>query len=207
MGLREMKAARTRRQIAEVAVSAFIEHGYDETTMEQIAELAEIGTSTLYRYFPSKELLILEPFSEVLDFGHYLRARPADETAGEALAGALLDLADQFSDPSRRIPDIRRIIDASAVPRARLWDIFLDSRAEFEAALAERMGLSQHDHAVQISAGIALDIFYRVDEQWKGDHEKDYRVLFRDALASLSTSPIVLPTIPSRPSPVGDPVL
>ena len=186
-------------------MSAFIEHGYDETTMEQIAEAAEIGTSTLYRYFPSKELLILEPFSEVLDFGHYLRARPDEETPAEALTGALLDLADQFSDPSRRIPDMRRIIDASAVPRARLWDIFLDSRADFEAALAERMGLPPHDAAVQISAGIALDIFYRVDEQWKGDHDKDYRVLFRDALETLATSPIVLPTVPSRQPPTGEP--
>ncbi|GAB3598614.1 TetR family transcriptional regulator [Microbacterium tumbae] len=191
-----MKAARTRRQIAEVAVSAFIEQGYDETTMEQIAEAAEIGTSTLYRYFPSKELLILEPFSEVLDYAHFLRARPADEPVGEALAGALLDLADEFADPARRITEIRRIIDASAVPRARLWDVFLDSRAEFETALAERMGLAPTDHAVQISVGIALDIFYRVDEQWKGDHDKDYRVLFREALASLGSTEIVMPRLP-----------
>jgi hypothetical protein len=75
--------------------------------------------------------------------------------------------------------------------------VFLDSRAEFESALAERMGLSPTDHAVQISVGIALDIFYRVDEQWKGDHDKDYRVLFREALASLNSTEIVLPHLPS----------
>lgn len=188
-----MKAARTRRQIADVAVSAFIEQGYDETTMEQIAEAAEIGTSTLYRYFPSKELLILEPFAEVLDFGYFLRARPQDEPLEEALANALLDLADEFADPSRRITEIRRIIDASAVPRARLWDVFLNSRADFEHALAERMNHQPTDHVVQITAGIALDIFYRVDEQWKGDHEKNYGVLFREALTSLSIAQIVVP--------------
>ncbi|GAB3631869.1 hypothetical protein GCM10027421_12220 [Microbacterium shaanxiense] len=192
-----MKAARTRRQIAEVAVSAFIEQGYDETTMEQIAEAAEIGSSTLYRYFPSKELLILEPFAEVLDFGRFLRARPADEPVEEALAGALMDLADEFADPSRRITEIRRIIDASAVPRARLWDFFLNSRADFEHALAERMNRQPTDHVVQITVGIALDIFYRVDEHWKGDHEKDYRVLFREALMSLSNAEIVVPRMPA----------
>lgn len=193
-----MKAARTRRQIADVALSAFIEQGYDETTMEQIAEAAEIGSSTLYRYFPSKELLILEPFAEVLDFGHYLRARPEDEPVEEALAGALLDLADEFADPSRRITEIRRIIDAAAVPRARLWDFFLNSRADFEHALAERMNLQPTDHIVQITVGIALDIYYRVDEQWKGHHDKDYGVLFREALESLSDAEIVLPRLPAE---------
>jgi AcrR family transcriptional regulator len=191
-----MKAERTRRQIADVAVTAFIEQGYDETTMEQIAEAAEIGTSTLYRYFPSKELLILEPFAQVLDYGRYLRARPADEPVDVALAAALLDLADDFADPDRRITEIRRIIDASAVPRARLWDFFLDSRADFEAALAERMGREPTDHSVQVTVGVALDIFYRVDEQWKGDHGQDYRDLFREALASLRTTTIILPTLP-----------
>jgi hypothetical protein len=104
-----------------------------------------------------------------------------------------MDLADEFADPSRRITEIRRIIDASAVPRARLWDFFLNSRADFEHALAERMNRRPTDHIVQITVGIALDIFYRVDEQWKGDHDKDFRVLFREALESLSTSEIVVP--------------
>lgn len=191
-----MKAARTRRQVADVAVTLFIEQGYDETTMEQIAEAAEIGTSTLYRYFPSKELLLFEPFSDVIDFGRYLRARPEDEPVGEALAGALLDLADAFVDPAKRITEIRRIVDASAVPRARLWDVLLDRRADFEAALADRMQLPPSDHSVQVSAGIALDVFARVDEQWKGDHSKDYRGLLRDALTSLPTTSIVLPSLP-----------
>jgi AcrR family transcriptional regulator len=195
MGLREMKAARTRRQIADVAVTAFIEQGYDETTMEQIAELAEIGTSTLYRYFPSKELLLLEPIAEVLDFAHFLRDRPADEPVGLALAGMLLDLAEAYADPAKRIPEIRRIVDASAVPRARLWDVFLDSRADFEAALAERMHLDPSDHSVQVTAGIAIDVFARVDEQWKGDHRKDYPVLVREAIASLPETRIVLPSL------------
>jgi AcrR family transcriptional regulator len=196
VGLRETKAARTRLQIADVAVTAFIQHGYDETTMEQIAEAADIGTSTLYRYFPSKELLILEPFAQVIDFGRYLRARPADEPVASALAGALLDLARDYSDPERRIPQIRAILDATPVPRARLWDLFLSSRAEFEAALGERMGLPPSDHAVQLAAGITLDVFYRVDEQWKGDRRRDYPDLIREAIESLGETRVLLPSLP-----------
>jgi AcrR family transcriptional regulator len=193
VGLREKKVARTRRQIVEVAVTSFIEHGYDETTMEQIAEAAEIGASTLYRYFPSKELLVLEPFSEVFDFGRYLRARPADEPVEVALAATLMEVADHYADPARRIPEIRRLVDASAVPRARLWDHFLQSRADFEDALAERMDLLPTDPSVQATAGFALDVFARVDQEWKGDHQKDYRVLMNEALQALPEVRIVLP--------------
>ncbi|BDZ48860.1 hypothetical protein GCM10025867_11010 [Frondihabitans sucicola] len=179
-----------------MAVTTFIDQGYDETTMERIAELAEVGTSTLYRYFPSKELLLLAPYAEVVDPGRYLRARPVSEPTGVALAGALLDLGDDYADPSRRIPEIRRILDSSPVPRARVWDVLLQSRADLEAALAERMGLPATDHSVQISAGIALDVFYRVDEERKSGDREDYRALFREALASLSTTTIVLPVLP-----------
>jgi AcrR family transcriptional regulator len=192
-----MKAERTRRHIADVAVTAFIEQGYDETTMEQIAETALISISTLYRYFPSKEHLLLDPFSQVLDYARYLRARPASEPADVAMASALLDMADDFADPERRIPEIRRIIDVTAVPRARLWDYSLNSRADFEAALAERMDLEPTDNRVRIAVGVALDVFHRVDDQWKADNSKDYRLLFREALESLQETPITLPRLPA----------
>ena len=58
MGLREVKAARTREHIVDVAIELFIAQGYDQTTMEQIAEKAEVAPSTLYRYFTSKDLLV-----------------------------------------------------------------------------------------------------------------------------------------------------
>lgn len=191
-----MKVARTRAQIASVAVELFIAQGYDETTMEQIAEAAEIGSSTLYRYFPSKELLILEPFSEVFDYGRFLRARPADEPVAEALAGALLDQAAAFADPSHRIVEMRRIIDNSPVPRARLWDLLLQSRTDFEQALAERMGLPADDAAVVGSAGLAMDLIYVVDERWKKDRSQSYAVLLREAIDDLQRASLVRPRLP-----------
>ena len=63
MGLRERNAAHTRELILDTALPLFLEQGYEATTMEEIAERAGIGTSTLYRYFPSKDLLVLEPLS------------------------------------------------------------------------------------------------------------------------------------------------
>ncbi len=58
-GLRQRKIERTRRQIAEAALQAFLERGYESATLEQIAEAADVHKRTLLRYFPTKAHLVL----------------------------------------------------------------------------------------------------------------------------------------------------
>ena len=79
MGLRELKRERTRRLISDKAFELFTDHGFGRTTVEQIAAAAEVGPSTLYRYFPTKETLVLEFVEESL-FGalNWLREQPTE---------------------------------------------------------------------------------------------------------------------------------
>lgn len=75
-GLRERKKARTRDQIAEAALELFVQQGYNETTLEEIAETAEVHKRTLLRYFPSKSHLILHRNLSLLEkFKDTLRDR------------------------------------------------------------------------------------------------------------------------------------
>src|SRR5215217_9209055 len=59
LGLRERKKIQTKETIQREAYRLFEEQGYANTTVEQIAEAAEVSPSTFFRYFPSKELVLM----------------------------------------------------------------------------------------------------------------------------------------------------
>lgn len=63
-GLRERKKRRTRQVIAQTAIRLFLETGYDQTSITQIAAAAEVARRTVLTYFPTKEALVLDRFAD-----------------------------------------------------------------------------------------------------------------------------------------------
>ena len=177
--------------MTDVALELFLRDGFEETTMEQIAERAEVGTTTLYRYFPTKDQLLLDPLVEAIDPAPYLRARPTDERLEISLGEALLAAAAAFDDAGTRISEMRRLVDAAAVPRAKLWDRFQTLREDLEKVIADRMGRDTGDLSVRATAGLMLDLFHLVDRGT--DDERTRREVMLDVLRDLPRSTIVVP--------------
>lgn len=101
-GLRELTRQSVRAQIADRAMKLFTEHGFEKTTIEQIA--AEIGMSgrSVSRYFASKEDMVVGNLTAIgQGIADRLAARPADEPLWEALRRAL----DEHVDALDRDPD------------------------------------------------------------------------------------------------------
>jgi AcrR family transcriptional regulator len=63
-GLRARKTARTHDAIADAAISLFLTHGFDQVSVTDIAAAAEVSKPTLFRYFPTKEDLVLHRFAD-----------------------------------------------------------------------------------------------------------------------------------------------
>src|SRR5437016_8102361 len=88
LGLRERKKAKTRAAIQAEALRLFREQGYDATTVEQIADAAEVSPSTFFRYFPTKEDVLLRDDMDEL-WLDLLRAQPPGLPPLPALRAAL----------------------------------------------------------------------------------------------------------------------
>ncbi|MER5909218.1 TetR family transcriptional regulator [Streptomyces sp. NPDC001982] len=84
LGLRERKKIKTRETIRAATYALVEEQGYDATTIEQIADRAEVSPSTVFRYFPTKEDIVLtDEYDAILM--EELRARPAGEPWPDSL--------------------------------------------------------------------------------------------------------------------------
>jgi AcrR family transcriptional regulator len=75
-GLRERKKARTRADLTEAALRQFTQRGFDETTIEDIVDACEVSPRTFFRYFDSKEDVVIGRSSSRLVRPTNLPSRP-----------------------------------------------------------------------------------------------------------------------------------
>lgn len=171
-GLRERKKAKTRAAIRQHAFRLFREQGYDATTVEQIAEAAEVSHSTFFRYFPTKEDVVLQDDME-LRWIDALQAQPPDLAPVEALRASLHDAFDSLSADD--LAKIRETTDfALSVPavRARMLDELARTIQVMATAIADRAGRSPDDFEVRTLAGAALGVAISSWFTAQGDMER-----------------------------------
>ena len=157
-GLRERKKARTRAAIREHALRLFREQGYDATTVEQIAEAAEVSPSTFFRYFPTKEDVVLQDDLDLVWMDAF-RAQPPDlgpvAAMRTSVRAAFADLAAADLEQLREAMDL-----AVAVPavRARMLEEMARTSQRIAEAVAERSGRNAGDFTVRAVAGAVIGI-------------------------------------------------
>src|SRR5690606_37617680 len=96
---RHRRTMRTRAAIEKAALRLFAEQGFANTTVEQIAEAADIAPRTFFRHFPSKEAVLYGDSEEAMaQLRQRLAARPADEHPVRSLTAAMLESADQLEE-------------------------------------------------------------------------------------------------------------
>lgn len=134
LSLRERKKRRTQRDLEAAALHLFAEHGFDHVTTDDIAAAAEVSKTTFYRYFASKEDVLLGNIDDHLaKVRAALNARPAEEPVLEAVRNAILSLADEYEQDHESTLERGHLMRATPSLRARN----LEQQSAFERVLAE----------------------------------------------------------------------
>ncbi|GHK00700.1 TetR/AcrR family transcriptional regulator [Streptomyces sp. NPDC003753] len=183
LGLRERKKIKTREAIRAATYALIREQGYDATTIEQIADRAEVSPSTVFRYFPTKEDIVLTDEYDPLMLEE-LRARPEDEPWMDSIRyvmGKALDLSEQED------PEVLRLrahlgVQVPAV-RSRYFESMSETGRLLRQALAERTGRDPESLEVRVCAMALIGGMMEVSMYWaENGFEGELRDLMERAL-------------------------
>jgi AcrR family transcriptional regulator len=184
-GLRERKKARTRAAIREHALRLFREKGYHTTTVEQIAEAAEVSPSTFFRYFPTKEDVVLQDDFDVVAVEAF-EAQPASLSPIAAFRAAVAQTAATLTpDEIARFRETTELTLTVPEVRARALDEFARTIDQIAAAVAKRTGRSPHDFAVRNIAGAVIGVIMSATTPWASQPSTNVFARIDEALAHL----------------------
>jgi AcrR family transcriptional regulator len=169
--LRERKKLRTRRALADAALRMFTENGFDATTLEELAEEAEVSRSTFFRFFPAKEAAAIEAEAEL--WRAYLAALADRELSGailselhQTLAAAVAGLDPGWDD---RFVATRRLIAAESPLLRYIEHYRAGIRNQVVACLADKLRLDPEDLRLRVLAELATTAFSLAGRQWVHD--------------------------------------
>lgn len=155
--LRDRKRARTRQALLDAAIELFERHGYEHTTVADIAAAAEIGTRTFFSYFPSKEdLLFPESDARVRATADAIAARHPDDRPADVLLRALHNAGETGADMVGRLAALRlRLIQSVPAVRGRALQLQLDAQRD----IARHLHAAFPDELDEVGAAALVGAF------------------------------------------------
>jgi AcrR family transcriptional regulator len=166
--LRERKKLRTRRALADAALRMFSEKGFDATTLEQLADEAEVAKSTFFRFFPAKEAAAIEAEAEV--WSAYLAALADRELSGpvlgelhQTLAAAVAGLEPGWDE---RFLATRRLVAAEPALLAYVEHHRAGIKNQVTSCLAGKLRLDPDDLRLHVLAELATTAWSISGRHW-----------------------------------------
>jgi AcrR family transcriptional regulator len=160
-GLRERKKQQTRLAISQVATRMFIERGFDNVTVAEVAEAAQVSVNTIFNYFSTKEELFFDRGREVEEEpSRIVRERQQGESAIDALYRALKESAK--GEKGRFLAkDIRRFvatIEASPALKARERQLLDESELRLVQTFLTETGAKPDDPTPRVVAALVIAV-------------------------------------------------
>src|ERR1700754_2558222 len=177
LGLRDRKKIQTRESIRREAMRLIDENGYANTTVEQIAEAAEVSPSTFFRYFPSKEMVLMANDLDLVTV-EALEKQPADLPSLQAFRRALeITMATLSADEWRFERARLRMVLSIPELKAAQFDEYRRTVARLAEADCRRTGREPDDFEVRVFVGALAGGLMAGLDRTSGAPERMYRAL------------------------------
>ncbi|MFI8367564.1 TetR family transcriptional regulator [Streptomyces sp. NPDC085466] len=168
--LAQRKRQLVSTELTETALQLFAHKGFEAVTVDEIATAAGVSKRTFFRYFASKEDVVVQFLAGMgADIRTELAARPAGERPSVALLRAVsVPLAACGDESDRTLPVVRLILRTPAL-LARFLEHEAGWREELAGELAARLGTDPAELYPALAAGMALTAFETVLCRWSED--------------------------------------
>lgn len=185
IGLRERKKLKTKASIQREAMRLFLEKGFDETTIEDIAEAVEISPSTFFNYFPSKEDVVFEDELDPLVLAAF-DAQPPHTNPVRRLRLAMRAVFGHLTpEQDRMMRDRMHLMATTPELRGAMLSQFASIVDQISHLLGPRIGRKRDDFLVHNIAGAVLGVLLSAMLAIIDDPKADMINVVDDALAHL----------------------
>ncbi|WP_202112654.1 TetR family transcriptional regulator [Gilliamella sp. Pas-s95] len=184
--LRERKKIKMREELVEAAFKLFVQKGFDNTTINDIADLADVSSRTFFRYFSCKEDVVLDyqlvEYDEIITS---LEFRPATESILLALRKSSVNVTKcceegAYGIDPNRFKTLRDLIRNHPSIRAKNNEILQSKKQLLTELIAKKLGVNHlHDMRPMILSTLLEFVYSAAYDIWK---EKKDSAPFYDVL-------------------------
>jgi AcrR family transcriptional regulator len=191
--LRSRKRIRTKQMVQKEALRLFALKGYEQTTVDDIAHAAAMSPRTFFRYFPSKEDVVLWDEYDERPIQEFWQTAAGEDPFAQLILRVRATMADLYhKDPELLLSRIKLSFTVPEV-RARFLDQQLTLVGPYLEKLADAIGAPRDDLKLPVSlAALYAAIMVAVERWQRNDGREDLLGLVDDAIAALAAGAIEL---------------
>jgi AcrR family transcriptional regulator len=168
-GLRERKRRQTRERIVEAALRLFLADGFDATTLDAIADAADISRRTFFHYFDSKDAIVEALESDTEDaFRAALASAKPDTAPLDAVHASLVKMISRYASDEAIALD--RLMRSTEALRARKQANYTRQEQALFVALTEKWPDPKRRPALRLVAMMGIGTMRIAAEQWSEEN-------------------------------------
>jgi len=161
LGRRERKKAATRKNISDVATMMFLERGFDNVSIREVADAADVSPTTVFAHFPQKEALVFDEDDEQRD---HLVGAVRDRAKGTSINRAIRDFyaAEIGANVNEHGEDVARIflrfLNETPALRDYASKMWLRHEGALANAIADELGLAEPTAEIRVYSRFVLQL-------------------------------------------------